>query len=70
MHIMGGGSRNGLKAAPEKHLEGSTGSPALLPGAEVSGLILPFKVAESFNGKPVASPVMTYESVRINQPSN
>lgn len=35
---------------------------------EVSGLILPFKVEESFNGKPVTSPVVTYESVRINGP--
>ena len=33
---------------------------------EVNGLILPFKVEESFNGKPIASPVVTYESVAIN----
>lgn len=33
---------------------------------EVNGLVLPFKVEESFNGKPIASPAVTYESVAIN----
>ncbi|MGE0128365.1 MAG: hypothetical protein AB7U82_09820 [Blastocatellales bacterium] len=33
---------------------------------EVNGLILPFRIAESFNGKPITSPVVTYESVTIN----
>lgn len=33
---------------------------------EVSGLTLPFKVEESFNHKPITSPVVTYESVTIN----
>ncbi len=33
---------------------------------EVDELILPFKVEESFNGKPIASPVVTYDSVTIN----
>jgi YHS domain-containing protein len=33
---------------------------------EAGGLTLPFKVEESFNGKPVASPEVGYESVTIN----
>lgn len=32
----------------------------------VDGLILPFGVAESFNGKPVASPMVSVESIAIN----
>lgn len=28
--------------------------------------VLPFRVEESFNGKPITSPVVTYESVAIN----
>ncbi|MDX2043615.1 MAG: hypothetical protein SF097_20530 [Acidobacteriota bacterium] len=32
----------------------------------VDGLLLPFGVAESFNGKPVASPMVSVESIAIN----
>lgn len=33
---------------------------------EVSGVLLPFKIEESFNGKPVTSPVTTYEKIVVN----
>ena len=33
---------------------------------EVDGLMLPFGIAESFNGKVVASPITTVESISIN----
>jgi hypothetical protein len=33
---------------------------------EVNGVVLPFKVEESFNGKPITSPARTVESVAIN----
>jgi YHS domain-containing protein len=33
---------------------------------EVNGVVLPFKVEESFNGKPITSPAKTVDSVAIN----
>jgi len=33
---------------------------------EINGLILPFKINESFNGKPITSPMRILESVAIN----
>lgn len=33
---------------------------------EANGLVLPYKIEESFNGKPLASPARTVESVAIN----
>lgn len=34
---------------------------------EVNGIILPFKLEESFNGKPITSPARSVESVAINE---